>query len=67
MPLIKSLTSACCSCVVVLILLLGKIMPLYSCYTKKKLIYIIIIILSSCQPSFYFKCTKSNIHSSCDI
>ena len=43
------------------ILLLGKIMPTYFYYTEKGLVYIIIITLSSRQPSFYAKCTKLNI------
>ena len=48
-------------------LLLGKIMPTYSRYMEKKLVYIIIIAPLSCQPSFYTKCIKSNIRSSCNV
>ena len=53
--------------VVKIIVLFSKIMPSYSYYIKKKLLYIVIIALSSCQPSFYFKCTKLNIRLSCDV
>ena len=38
----------------------GEIISPYSCYTKKGLVYIIIISPSSRQPFFYFKCTKAN-------
>ena len=53
--------------VILVILLLGKIMPMYSRYAKKKLVYITITAPSSCQPSFCLKCTKSNIHLSCNV
>ena len=33
-------------------------------YIKKGLVYIIIISLASCQPSFYFKYTKANTYLS---
>ena len=52
---------------VAVILLLSKIMLTYSCYTEKGLVYIIIIASLSCQPSFYTKYTKSNMHLSCNI
>ena len=42
-------------------------MPIYSCYTKKKLIYIIITAPSNCQLFFYSKYTKLNIHLSYNI
>ena len=48
---------------VALILLLSEIMPTCSCCAEKKLIYITIIALFSCQPSSCFKCTKLNIYS----
>ena len=67
MPFIKSLVSKCRTHIVILILLLSEIMPIYSCCTKKKLVYIAIITPSSRQPSFCFKCTKLNIYSSCDV
>jgi hypothetical protein len=52
---------------IAVILLFSEIMPTYSHYIEKGLVYIIIAALSSQQPSFYSKCTKSNIHSSCNI
>ena len=67
MPPIRSLASECCAYIVSVILLFSKIMPIYSRYTKKKLVYIIITALFSCQPSSCLKCTKSNIHLSCNI
>ena len=53
--------------VVAVILLLSKIILTYSRCVLKGLVYITIIALSSCQSSFYAKCTKSNIRSSCDV
>ena len=53
--------------IILVILLLGEIMPIYSYYTEKKLVYIIIIALFSCQPSSYIKCIKLNIYSSYNI
>ena len=43
MPLIKFTISKRYACVIVLILLLSKIIPTYSRYVKKGLVYIIII------------------------
>ena len=43
MPPIRSLASKRHAYVVVIILLLGEIMPIYSYYAKKKLVYIMII------------------------
>ena len=51
MPPIRSLVfkrTARRSKLVAVILLLGKIMPTYSYYTEKGLVYIIIMVLSSC-------------------
>ena len=48
MPFIRSLVFECCACVVTTILLLDEIMPSYSCYKEKKLVYIMIIALSGC-------------------
>ena len=45
MPFIRSLASKCCIYVVLVIFLFGEIMPIYSCCTKKKLVYIAIIAL----------------------
>ena len=70
MPLIRSLAFkrlACYFKLVAIILLLGKIMPTYSYYMEKGLVYIIIITLFSRQPSFCAKYIKSNIHSSCNV
>ena len=67
MPFIRSLVSKRYAYVVATILLLGEIMPLYSCYKEKKLVYIVIAVLFSCQPSFYIKCTKLNIYLSYNI
>ena len=50
-----------------MILLLGEIMPTYSYYAEKGLVYIIIIALFSRQPSFYIKYTKLNIRLSYNI
>ena len=67
MPPVRSLVFKYCTCAVVVILLLGKIISSYSCYKEKKLVYIIIITPSSRQPSFYIKCTKLNIYLSCNV
>ena len=42
-------------------------MPSYSRYIEKKLVYITIATLSSCQPSSYTECTKLNIQSSYNV
>ena len=63
----RSLVSKCCIYTVSLILLLGIVMPIYSCCTEKKLVYIIIMALFSHQPSSYSKYIKSNIYSSCNV
>jgi hypothetical protein len=70
MPFIRSLVSKCLahySKLVVVILLLSEIMPAYSYYTKKGLVYIIITALSSCQPFSCSKYIKLNIHLSYNI
>ena len=67
MPPIRSLVSERRAHTVAVILLFSEIMPSCSHYKEKKLIYIIIIAFFSCQPSFYIKCTKSNMRSSCNI
>ena len=56
-----------CFKLVAVILLLAEIIPTYSCYAEKGLVYITIIALFSCQPSFYAKCTKLNIRLFCNI
>ena len=67
MPPIRSSASKRCAYIVAMIFLFNKIMPSCSCYKEKKLVYIIIIAPFSCQPSFYIKCTKSNIRLSYNI
>ena len=67
MPPIRSLVSKCHTYTVILILLLSVIMPIYSYYTEKKLVYIVITALSGYQPFFYFKCIKSNMRFSYNI
>ena len=65
--LIRSLASKRYIYIVAVIFLLSEIMSTYFCCVLKGLVYVAIIALLGCQPSFYIKCTKSNIHSSCDI
>ena len=48
MPFIRSLVLERYAYIVLVILLLGEIMPIYSRYAKKKLVYIIIITPFSC-------------------
>ena len=70
MPFVRSLAFkrfTYCFKLVAVILLLGKIMPTYSYYTEKGLVYIIIIALLSRQPSFYAKYTKLNMRLFCNI
>ena len=67
MPFIRSLISKYPAHTVAIILLLGEVIPSYSHYKEKKLVYIIIIALFSYQFSFYIKCTKSNMRLSCNI
>ena len=70
MPPVRSLVFKCTACrfkLVTVILLLGKIMPTYSCCAEKGLVYIIIIAPLSRQPSSYTKCTKLNIYLFCDV
>ena len=59
MPFIRSLVSKHAAYyfkLVTVILLLGEIMPTYSYYAEKGLIYIIIIAPLSRQPFSYAKC-----------
>ena len=67
MPFIKSLASKRWAKLVSTIILLGKIMPSYSRYIKRRLLYVAIIALFSCQPSSCAKCTQVNIRVSCNI
>jgi len=52
---------------ITLILLVSKVMPSYSYYIKKGLIYITIAAPSGRQPSFYTKYIKANIRLSYNI
>ena len=61
MPFVRSSVFKRRAYVVTIILLLGEIMPTYSCCVLKGLVYIIIIAPLGRQPSFYAKCTKLNI------
>ena len=67
MPFIRSLASIHCVLLATSISLNSKIMSPYSHYMKKGLVYIIIIALSSRQPSSYSKYTKANTCSLCDV
>ena len=62
MPFVKSLAFKRRAYIVAVILLLSEIMPTYSYYVLKGLVYIVIIAPLGRQPSFYTKCTKLNIH-----
>ena len=62
MPFIRFLASVCCILLAASIFLDSKIMSPYFYYTKKGLVYIAIIVLSSYQPAFYFKYTKANTY-----
>ena len=67
MPSIRSLASVYYILLAASISLNGEIMSPYSYYTKKELVYITIIVFFSYQPSSYFKCTKANTYSLCDV
>ena len=69
-PPIKSLVFkrlARCFKLVAVILLLSEIMPTYSYYIEKGLVYIAIIAPLGRQPSSCTKYTKLNIRSFCNI
>ena len=67
MPLVRSSVSKRCTCIITIILSLNKIMPTYFCCVLKGLVYIAIIALLGCQPSYYTKYTKLNMRLSCDV
>jgi hypothetical protein len=52
MPFIRSLVSKRYAYIIAIILSLSEIMPTYSHYIEKKLVYIVIVILFSYQPFF---------------
>ena len=67
MPFVRFLVSKRCAYVIAVIFLLSEIMPTYSRYVLKGLVYITIMAFLDCQLFFYTKYTKLNIRSSCDI
>ena len=67
MPYIRSSASKRRAKLVSTIILLGKIMPSYSRYIKRRLLYIAITALSGRQSSFYTKCTHINMRASYNI
>ena len=64
---VRSLASKRRAYVVAVILLLSEIMPTCSRCVLKGLVYVIIVAPLGRQPSFYTKCTKLNMCSSCDV
>ena len=67
MPPIRSTAFKRRARIVSTILSLGEVIPTYSRYAEKKLVYIAIASPSSRQPSSYAKCTKANIRSSYNV
>ena len=67
MPSVRSLIFKYCTYVIKTIVSLGEIILLYSCYTKKKLVCVVIMAFFNYQPSSYSKYIKSNIYSSCNV
>jgi hypothetical protein len=67
MLFIRSTTSERRALLMSSIILLGEIITSCSCYTKKKLLYIVITSLFKCQLSSYFKYTLANMQSSYNI
>ena len=67
MPFIRSLVFKRYAYIIAVIFLFSEIMPTYSHYVLKGLVYIIIIASLSRQPSSYAKYTKLNIYLSCNI
>ena len=63
MPPIRSSASAYYALLTTSISLDSEIMSPYSYYAKKELTYIIIMALSSHQPSSCLECTKVNMYS----
>ena len=67
MPFIRFLVSKRRAHIVAVILLLSEIMPTYSCYILKGLVYIIIIAPLGRQLFSYAKCIKLNMRLSYNI
>ena len=66
-PSIRSLAFKYWAKLVSIIILLGKIMPSYSRYIERRLLYIIIVALFSYQPSSCTECTRVNMWASYNI
>ena len=67
MPSVRFLAFKYYAYIVAIIFSLSKIMPTYSYYVLRGLVYITIIAFLGCQSSFYAKCIKLNIHLSYNI
>ena len=67
MPPIRSSTSKRRTRVISKILSLGKVILIYSRYSKKKLVCVTIASPSSRQPSSYAKYIKANMRSSYNV
>ena len=67
MPPIRSSASRRYNKLITFIISISKVIPSYSYYIKKGLVYIIIMAPFSRQPSSYTKYTKANMRSSYDI
>ena len=67
MLFIRFLVSERCTHIIAVILLFSKIMPTYSRYVLKGLVYIAIIAPLGRQPFSYTKCTKLNMRLSYNI
>ena len=66
MPSIRSLVFKCRTYMAAKILLRSEIIPIYSRCLKKASLYYDYSFFS-CQLSSYIKCTKLNMHLSCNI
>ena len=67
MPPIRSTASRRYNKLITLIISVSKVIPSYSCYVKKGLVYITIAAPSGRQSFSYIKCIKANMRSSCDV
>jgi len=61
MSLIRSSVSDYCNRLVTVILLLGKVMPFYSCCVEKALVCVVIVSLTGRQLSSCIKCIQANM------
>ena len=67
MPPIRSSAPGRYNKLITLIISISKVIPSYSYYVKKGLVYITITAPSGRQPSSYTKYIKANMRSSCDV